>query len=118
MAITRLWTVAGLTRKWDSHNSGKSHSTHHAHRSPLRKFLEDDQFQDVEENPGDPPSPKNSGNVAERKRGLDHYRKRREDKNQGREQAQDRADQEDYPTVPLVSPSSSSYLSTSPLAMC
>jgi hypothetical protein len=31
--------VAGLTRKWDSHNSGKSHSAHHAHCSPFLKLL-------------------------------------------------------------------------------
>jgi hypothetical protein len=38
-AITRLCTVAGLTRKGNIHNSGNSHSAHHAHRSPFRKFL-------------------------------------------------------------------------------
>jgi hypothetical protein len=62
----------------------------------------DNQLQDVEENPGNPPSSKNSGNVASRKSGLDHYRKGQEDKNQGSEQAQYRAHQEDYPTLSAV----------------
>ena len=31
--------MTGLTRKWDSHNSGKSHSAHHAHCSPFLKLL-------------------------------------------------------------------------------
>lgn len=37
IAITRLCTVDGLNRKWESHNSGNIHSVHHAHRSPWRK---------------------------------------------------------------------------------